>query len=271
MLTVILLCALILFSRSNHAVTKAGAEIVNTIAMPINKAVYFVSSKAVAVFEDVFGSREMREQNRQLEIQNQLLQDQLTVLQNIVSKEEFLKDEYELKKKEGYQLKSAYVTGKDPGGMFIRFTIDLGSRDGVFVGDTVVQAAAYDDRTVIQCLVGRVTEVGYNWAKVSAIAQEGNSISFVSARTQDQGIINGYSERGLSGYLLNEQADIKVGDKLLTSGLGEVYPRDIYIGEVLSVEKSEDDLLKEVTVYSPLDFSKMYRVFVLQKGAETRE
>ena len=114
-------------------------------------------------------------------------------------------------------------------------------------------------------IVGRVVEVGDNFAKVVSIIDENNKIAFKVIRTQDGGIISGIVDEKLSGYLFDTKADVMKGDKLFTSGLGGIYVKDIYIGEVKDVVKNDDDLMKNVYVDPAVNFKKLYRVFIISK------
>ena len=101
---------------------------------------------------------------------------------------------------------------------------------------------------------------------MSSIVDDSNNISFKVARTDDYGVIDERVDNGLKGYLFNTQANVLVGDYVLTSGLGETYPANLFIGETTEVDKQEDNLTKNITVKSPIDFTRLSRVFVIPQG-----
>ena len=76
-----------------------------------------------------------------------------------------------------------------------------------------------------------------------------------------KGIITGSVSYELSGYLFDPLAEVIVGDKLLTSGLG-IYPPGILIGEVIEVSRTTDQLLKTVTVEPSVNFKRLNKVLV---------
>ena len=102
-------------------------------------------------------------------------------------------------------------------------------------------------------------------SKVITIIDELNSISFKAIRTQDGGILSGDIKGTLGGYLFDNKADIIVGDKLYTSGIGGTFLKDIYIGEVSEVYSDEEELTKKIIVTPAINFKKIYNVFVIIK------
>ena len=108
-----------------------------------------------------------------------------------------------------------------------------------------------------------MVDVGDNWAKVISVVDELNSTSFKIIRTQDGGIITGNVDSSLEGYLFDYTADIIEGDELYTSGLGGIYLKDIYIGEVIEIIGDEEELTKRLVVKPSINFKKLYNVFVI--------
>ena len=73
-------------------------------------------------------------------------------------------------RKTDYNIISAQVIGKEPGNWFDRFVIDKGLKDGI-KGDTVIRCRNRR-RYSEEGIVGRIAEVGDNWAKVISIVDE---------------------------------------------------------------------------------------------------
>ncbi len=240
----------------------------NTAMLPVNKLAYTAGSAIQGVTERTFGSRLLRERNDQLTIENNLLKEKVNQLETVVANEEYLKQEFALLSKTTYKMVQASITSKEPGNQFVRFSLDRGSASGIKVGDTVTVGAQYDEGTAIEAVVGRVTEVGDYWASVVSIIDERSNLSFVNATTHEYGVVDGKNGSNLTGYAFNPKADINAGDKILTSGLGELYPKGLYIGAATSTEMTEDELTKRIIIKSPVDFSKLSRVLVLI-GEET--
>lgn len=149
---------------------------------------------------------------------------------------------------------TADVISKDSSNWFNTFTINAGLNNGILEDSIIINKDG---------LVGRAYEVGDNWTKVLAIVDDSNSVSFKILRnTKYIGIVSGNGNGGLSGYLLDPDSDVLVGDEIITSGLG-IFPEGIPIGSIEEVVKDENKLLKTVTVKPYVYFKNISKVLVL--------
>ena len=200
--------------------------------------------------------------------ENEKLREENRALQEVVAKEPYLKNEYRLLTETEYELMPAIVTGKESGGLFVRFTIDKGSRHGIKEGDLVVLGTELPDESVVTALVGRIVSVGDRWSQVTGILDETTNLSFKDVRTQHFGVLDGRTGDGLTGYFFDTDADVLIGDSIVTSGLTPTYPADLYIGEIISFETAEHDRMKHIVLDTGVDFSQLYRVMVLKQPEE---
>lgn len=269
--TIIILSSIIFFS-SNSSIMNIGENAIGTVTSSITRIVYSSIASSKEVFTKIFGSKSIREENEKLKIENAELKEKNVNMENIIAKEDFLKNEYNLYLKNKESLLSANVIALDSNSLLIRFNINKGSKDGVKVGDIIVQGTVgEDENTYIKAVVGKVIEVGYNWSKVSSLVDSSSNVSFNVVRTQSYGAINGQENNLLSGFMYKSDADIIVGDKLVTSGRGGIFPSDLYIGEVTEVKSSENNLEKKISVKSPVDFTTVFRVFVIRGNGDGNE
>lgn len=269
--TIIILSSIIFFS-SNSSIMNIGENAIGTVTSSITRIVYSSIASSKEVFTKIFGSKSIREENEKLKIENAELKEKNVNMENIIAKEDFFKNEYNLYLKNKESLLSANVIALDSNSLLIRFNINKGSKDGVKVGDIIVQGTVgEDENTYIKAVVGKVIEVGYNWSKVSSLVDSSSNVSFNVVRTQSYGAINGQENNLLSGFMYKSDADIIVGDKLVTSGRGGIFPSDLYIGEVTEVKSSENNLEKKISVKSPVDFTTLFRVFVIRGNGDGNE
>ncbi len=154
-----------------------------------------------------------------------------------------------------YNIISADIIGKGPGNWFNIFTVDAGEKQGVKKDSIIFNSNG---------LVGKVYEVGGNWSKVISIIDNNSSVSFQIMRDSSlQGIVTGSIINEITGYLFDPLADIIVGDKIVTSGLG-TYPEGILIGEIIEVDKSSDHLLKTIKVEPAVNFKRITKVIIME-------
>ena len=114
------------------------------------------------------------------------------------------------------------------------FTLNKGTLHGIRVNMPVV---------TVDGIVGCVTEVGLNWCMVSSVIENASSVGAYIPRSGATGIVTGDASMKQDGicrmrYIEND-ADIQVGDRVLSNGNGVVYPADLPIGEVISGEVDE--------------------------------
>ncbi|MFM1524955.1 MULTISPECIES: rod shape-determining protein MreC [Helcococcus] len=228
------------------------------ITKPFTLVTSLITNGVNDVIDFTFGTKPNRDLVNKLKAENEELQKQVKDLSFVVENKEYLKQNYDFMRKAN--LLNAKVIMQDNDIFFNDFKINKGSLNGIKVGDIIVNA--YNDSNSKGALTGVVTSVGLNSSDVSSILNSKYNITFVDVKSEITGVINERFDGYLYGYLL-EKKDIKVGEKIYTSGTGGRYPRGIYIGEVVEVTESTDRLKKIVKIKSPINFSKMYNVYVL--------
>ncbi|KNF09460.1 rod shape-determining protein, subunit C [Gottschalkia purinilytica] len=260
--TIILIVIIGLTSTGKLKITKLE-NILGNVITPVQKVAYSISKNVANGFSSVGDIFTLKEENTQLKKEVAKLKDKVIKYEDIIGRSDYLKEEAELKSKTNYNLVNSQIIGKDPGNWFEKFIIDKGSKDGIKKGDPVVKAVEIEKDNIVEGLVGRVTEVGDNWSKVVSIVDSSNSVSFTIVRNQNNGVAKEGSQGILSGYMFDTKADVSKGDKLLTSGLGGVFEKGIFIGEVIEIKKKSEDLLVHVKIKPSVDFNKLHEVFVI--------
>ena len=157
-----------------------------------------------------------------------------------------------------FKMLSASVTGRENGNYSKILTIDVGTGAGVTKNMPVVTSEG---------IVGRITELGYNWAKVTTIVEAQTSVGAYIERTEDAGICEGQFDLAPEGMCrmsyLPAEAQIAVGDRVLSTGYGSVYPRGLVIGYVETVGINEFTRSPDVTVKCAVDFSELTQVMII--------
>ena len=201
----------------------------------------------------------LREENSFLKTEVERLEDDLTM--NRLDKAELeelrqLRDALGSAAPRGeYTLRATSILAFEGSNVFNIFTIDAGTEDGA-ARDTVVVAGGG--------LVGRVLEANENSSKVAAIIDENNRVGFViEGRPAELGVCYGDGNGGLAGEMLDDQADVHEGDRVVTSGLGGIYPAGIVIGTVTTAEFVKESSLLHVEIETAVDFKGIKKVALL--------
>lgn len=121
-------------------------------------------------------------------------------------------------------------------------------------------------------LVGRVTEVGATWSKVTAMIDAETSVPVMVERTRDNCMVRGVlntvdSEAGMELYYLpRDRTDLVPGDTVITSGIGGIYPKGIKIGSVREVLTSDGEA--NAIISPSVDFVHIEEVFIITGNGE---
>lgn len=264
--TLVAIILLVLIGQTNkNRISLTGIErLTGNLLSPFANGITYIRESTTGFFASIGDLFDAREENVILREEVKKLESENRDLINVIGKTDYLKNDLELTRTTEFNLIKGHVIGKGPNNWFDILTLDVGSNDGVVKGDTVIQGVEVEQNIYQEGIVGRVVDVGDNWSKIIAIIDELSSVSFKNIRTQDGGVISGNIDSTLEGYLFDFKSDVIVGDKLYTSGLGGVYTKDIYIGEVTEINTSQEELTKRILIEPAINFKKIYSVFVIR-------
>ena len=150
-----------------------------------------------------------------------------------------------------YGVKGAQVIAIGPAqGFSWTVTIDAGSRDGLAKDMTVLNGDG---------LVGRITTVGSSTSTVLLANDPDFTVGTRLEKSSELGFATGRGDRALSVQLLNGQAKVKRGDRLVTFGSSSDKPfvPGVPVGEITKVQRHSGDLTRTVSVRPYVGFSKL--------------
>ena len=167
-----------------------------------------------------------------------------------------------------YTLINATVIARNPDTWRDIVTINKGSNDGL-----TPQMSVMSDNG----LVGKVLDVNPTSARVALLSNNDNTLVRVAAMIQGEkesiyGTLTGFDHEKNILIMSQIQAtqEIKVGDKVVTSGLGGVSPSSLYIGTVEEVAMDRFGLYKEVRIKPAADTNDVRYVTVVKRTSESR-
>ena len=210
-------------------------NIVGTLATPF-RWVATLMTNAVEGFGKYFSSiDELTEQNEALKQENAALKEQISQSGLVEKENDRLRDYLSMKSEyPSFSFEEGMVIGREASNYVTVLTLNRGTIHGVEENMPVVTKEG---------IVGCVSEVGLTWCKVSTILETARSVGVYLPRNGASGILSGdYSMRvdGLCKLTFVEvdakNADVQPGDAVYSSGMGSVYPPDMKVGEIVSVE-----------------------------------
>jgi rod shape-determining protein MreC len=180
----------------------------------------------------------------------------LTVLDELQTENDRLRAELGFQKRGGFgrRLLAARVVGKSGSPWLSILEIDRGAGAGVKSDMPVVAPDG---------LVGRVTEVAPQSAKVLLVSDPLSAVAAADQRSRDFGVIEGTAPGALRLKYVGVGSDVQVGDRIVTAAISSVFPAGIPVGTVSQASKKEVDLFYEITVKPAVDFSKLEEVFLV--------
>lgn len=115
-------------------------------------------------------------------------------------------------------------------------------------------------------VIGKVVSVSHDISTIQTLADPGFSVSAMSSRSRVIGVVS----IGEGGMLVMKNiplgADIVVGDKIITSGYGGIFPKGLVIGTVVRVLDKPDKLFKYVMVQPSASLSNIEEVFIIKES-----
>ena len=201
-----------------------------------------------------------------LSLENQQLSLELNSAQEAFLENERLRSLLDAKERyEALDPIYAKVIARSPGQWFETFSINRGESDGVAAGMAVVNGDG---------LIGRVYEVGLNYAKVICIIDTRSAVACMVQRTRDNGILRGEIVSNADAaecyvYYLPNLNNITPGDAVITSGTDSLYPKGLHIGTVTGVSLDAGSEGSYAIVSPAVDFHHIEEVLVLREVIET--
>jgi rod shape-determining protein MreC len=153
-----------------------------------------------------------------------------------------------------YKCEAALVVARDPASWNSSLMINKGKADGIQPGMAVINALG---------VVGKVAEVAKNVSKVILINDSGFSVAVVNQRSRESGLLGGSLSGDCRLFYLPQDADIRVGDEVVTSTLSSVFPEGLRVGIVSEVYPGEPGMPPRAVVEPVIEPGKIEEVLVI--------
>ena len=255
----VILFVLLLRASMVQGTATIATNMVSFFTTPLQKMTSSVSQSVGGFFDRYFSADEIYEENQQLKEQIRILTEQQVELEQYRWENESLKNFMGLKEEHpDHEYVMASVVSRDPNSRFHSFAIDQGSLDGVEYLDPVIT----DDG-----LVGRITEVGLTFSKVTTILDPALHVGCYNARTRDMGTITGRIEAAEEGLcsmeLVSRSSTAAKDDIVVTAGSTGLFPKDLVIGRIVSIATESDGKSMTAMIQPAADIEKVTNVLVI--------
>lgn len=254
------LIGMALYAGVNGKLTTWPQEIMGALSVPFRSATAQISGK-VSVWRDKYiDIDQVIAENEKLRQENQQLMQKQIDYDKIKIENEQYKQFLEIKEENPeYEIAAASVIGRDGMDKFYSFTIDAGREDGIEENDVVLSSIG---------VVGVVVETGPNFSRVSTILSPSVSVASFVSSTRDTGVVCGdsrYSNQGKTVIkYLPKNTKAQVGDIISTTGMGEVFPKDLLVGTIEEITTDSSGNYSYAVVKPVSEIAEVKTVFIIK-------
>ncbi len=227
------------------------------VSAPIQKTFWGVGDRVSDFFEAISESKNLKTENEYLEFKAQELSAEVAKLRELKKENKILREALDIGLQKEFEMVFAQITGKDIAQDFI--LINKGTEDGILK----------DMPVIIQqrILVGKISQVYRNFSRVMLVSNKESTFPVniqVDVEVENvNAIIRGRG--GLQSFidLIPLAAEIKKGDRIVTTALEETFPKGILIGYIGEVEKLGIEPFQRAKIQSVFNLKELESVFII--------
>jgi rod shape-determining protein MreC len=202
---------------------------------------------------------ELRDENEALRAELEGYKNLVYDAELIGEENEFLSEFLGIKEEHvDFLFEDATVVGRESTNYRTVYTLSKGTLHGIEVNMPIITEEG---------LVGHITEVGATWSKAVLITETATAVGGYIERSGVLGVVEGTYELRTEGMCrmvyIEPDSDIRVGDKVLSSGMGGVYPRGILIGRVTEVSLDENTRTMTALIEPSADLDSISKLMII--------
>jgi len=221
---------------------------------PMQRSVTFLKRKTGSLLDYYVLNINASKENGQLRNRVDELQNKIFQLDEISKENKRLKGLLDFNTDVKGKKVLAQIVAWDASSDYKAIRINKGQADGIKLQSPVVTTKG---------LVGYIFRLTDNFADVLTILDANNRVDGIVSRIRSHGIIEGFSgNKCLMKYIGRTEAVI-LNDMVVTSGLGNIYPKGVLIGNVSRIERENYGITQYIEVTPSVEFSKLEEVIVL--------
>lgn len=249
----------VIFAAVSHLTNGALSRTASVIITPAEGVVSRLVSPISRIRDNLADADELRKENEQLKLRVDELTLQNRSAQDYIKENERLNELLHLR--DGMidkEVLAAKVISADSDNFSYTITINRGSADGIGIDNAVISTLG---------AVGRVSELGEHWARITTILSPEHAMGVKVSRTGDNAVLDGdgtlFRKNQCRLDYITGAGDLIAGDILVSSGMGGIYPPDITVGRIVEIRSDNSGTVDYATVEPTVDFSRLYEVLVI--------
>lgn len=229
-------------------------QVVTEVISPVQEGLASSKKNMSSLWDNYISIVDTSKENSVLKKQISRLDSDLTAMEEIRKENLRLKRLLNFSDEMSHQRVMAQVVGWDSANEFKVIRLNKGTRHGIKTMAPVITDHG---------LVGYVYRATENYSDVLTILDQNNRVDIVVERTRTHGIVEGvFNFKCALKYIMRNEP-VEVGDKLITAGVGGIYPKGIKVGMITNIAKENFGMTLSVEVIPSVDFDKLEEVLVL--------
>lgn len=253
--SVLLVCLVLLTLQIRGRSAWEPGEFVTWFTSPAQALLTKTQRAALSLWFTYRSWQDLRAENWTLREEVERLRLESLQVAEIVEENSRLRRTLALKERLPLQTLPGEVIGREWGGWVRALTVNRGRGDGIARLTPVIVADG---------VVGRVVAVRAGAAVIQLINDPSSAVGGVVQRTRVQGVVEGATGGSVRfKYLVRDGGGVQVGDLVVTSGLGGLFPKGLPVGRVTRVEQRASGLFHYATLSSTVDFARVEEVLLL--------
>lgn len=158
-----------------------------------------------------------------------------------------------------YRLVPAEILAFSPTSQFKSVLVDVGTKRGVHRNMPVISPSG---------IIGKTIAADEDAATVQLLLDPGCKVAARDQRSRAMGIVEYLEGHNLAMTNVPSDQDVAIGDTIISSGLGGIFPQGLFIGTVVSSESKKGELFLDISIDPGADFSILEEVFIIVSSSE---
>lgn len=256
--SIILFCvalALTAYTSRNPSIVKFGTTVFSEALAPIqtlNRSVHDWINGLWGNYINLIG---VKEENRHLADRLMVLEAENSKLIELASENERLKSLLNVAEVSALNGYIARVLAYDPTNWSKKITVNRGMNDNIKEGMAVISGNG---------VVGQIVSVGLHTSQVLLLSDPSSGADAIIQRTRTRGVVEGTGGNFYRLQFVKSEEDVRLGDRVITSGLDGIYPKGLLLGVVSFVgDYEKGTLFRDLKVRTSIDFNKLEDVLIV--------
>ena len=236
--------------------TEAPGRIVSDAVLPAQTFFTGLGRRITSIWKSLTKVTDLEEENKRLQAQLYALKEEQELFSRTREENKNLRKLLEISEVQQGRVIAAEVVARDPDNWFRSIRINKGSRSGVKKDMVAISPDG---------IVGRVVETSDNTSKIRLIFSERSAIPAQLVSSGELGVVYGEGKNTCVMRYINADAQVKIGEQVISSRLGRIYPPGKILGTVSKLYGRDQLLYQAVQVKPSVQFGNLEYVLLIER------